>query len=381
MTRDAAMVSTMIECARYTPSWLAQVGRERGLAVGGRGDHLEAAGFGEDPGLQEAPDQLTAGEPGRQRRHLEHGVLAQQLHDRGDVGVLERRGVPVEQGAVGRVGGLVNLVLVGGRLLEPRPGALQHAVHRGGRGAEQLSDLRGPPAQHVAQDQHGALPGGQVLQGGDQGQPHALPRRDDLGWIGGPGAHQRVGNGLQPRNLRPRRGQRSFRVLARAAKAGRQRPAAAVLQRAQAGVGRDPVQPGPQRRPPLEVAVGPPGPDHGLLHLVFGIVDRAQHAVAVRQQLRPERVGETREILADCHGCSLRASRAAPSLVQIRPGHESNRPAAQLSAPRFPGQFSVRPGSVEVNADEAPPHTHQGARMSRHSLSGEIGYHHQGIRV
>jgi hypothetical protein len=311
----------------------AHVGGQRRLAVGGHRDHLEAAGFGEDPGPQEAPDQLAAGEPGHLRRHLEHGVLAQQLHDRGDVGVLERRGVPVEQGTVGRVGGLVNLVLVGGGLPQPGPGALQQAVHRDRRRAEQIGDLRGPPVQHVAQDQHGALPGGQVLQRGDQGQPHALPRRDDLGWIGGPGAHQRVGNGLQPRNLRPRRGQRSFGVLARGADAGRQRPPAAGLQRAQAGVGRDPVQPGPQRRPPLEFAVGPPGADHGLLHLVFGIVDRAQHAVTVRQQLRPERVGETREILADCHDCSLRALRAAPSLVQIRPGRETNRPAATFLSP------------------------------------------------
>src|SRR6266581_3307959 len=352
----------------------AYVGGQRGLAVGGHREHLEAAGFGEDLGPQEAPDQITAGEPGHLRRHLEHGVLAQQLHDRRDVGVLERGGEPVEQGAVLRVGGLVNLVLVGGRLLEPRPGALQHAVHRSGRRAEQLSDLRGPPAQRVSQDQRGALPGGQILQGGDQGQPRALPRRGDLGWIGGPGAHERVGNGLQPRNLRPRRGQRSVRVLARAAKAGRQWPTAAVLQRAQAGVGRDPVQPGPQRRAALEVAVGPPGTDHGLLHLVFGIMDRAQHAVAVRQQLRPERVDETREILGDCHGCSLRASRAAPSLVQIRPGHESNRPAAHYLPRGFPGQFSVRPGSVEVNAVEAPPHTHQGARMSSHQVSGAIAY-------
>src|SRR6266849_5809325 len=352
----------------------AYVGGQRGLAVGGHRDHLEAAGSGEDLGPQEAPDQLTAGEPGHLRRHLEHGVLAQQSHDRRDIGVLERGGEPVEQGAVLRVGGLVNLVLVGGRLLEPRPGALQHAVHRSGRRAEQLSDLRGPPAQHVSQDQHGALPGGQILQGGDQGQPRALPRRGDLGWIGGPGADERVGNGLQPRNLRPRSGQRSVRVLARAAQAGRQGPAAAVLQRAQTGVGRDPVQPGPQRRAPLEVAVGPPGTDHGLLHLVFGIVDRAQHAVAVRQQLRPERVGETREILADCHSCSLRASRAAPSLVPIRPGRESNRPAAHYLPRGSPGQFSVRPGSVEVNADEASPHTHQGARMSSHQVSGAIAY-------
>src|SRR5439155_20112647 len=95
---------------------------------------------------------------------------------------------------------------------------------------------------------------------------------------------------------------------------------------------------------------------------------------AVRQQLGPERVGETREVLADCHGCSFPPSRAAPSLVQIRPGCESNRPAAHYLPCGFPGQFSVRPGSVEVNADEARPHTHQGARMSSHQVSGAIAY-------
>ena len=46
----------------------------------------------------------------------------------------------------------------------------------------------------------------------------------------------------------------------------------------------------------------------------------------------------------------LRAWRAAPSLVQIRPGRETNPPAANFLLRRFPGQFSVRPGSVEVNA-------------------------------
>jgi hypothetical protein len=56
----------------------------------------------------------------------------------------------------------------------------------------------------------------------------------------------------------------------------------------------------------------------------------------VRQQLGPERVGETREILADCHGCSLRP-RAPPSLVQIRAGRENNRPAARFLAPDFRG--------------------------------------------
>src|SRR5690242_21874505 len=54
-------------------------------------------------------------------------------------------------------------------------------------------------------------------------------------------------------------------------------------------------------------------------------------------------------------------------------------PAAKLTgrqrifAPRFPGQFSVRPGSVEVTAAQGRL-THQGARMSRQQLSGATGY-------
>ena len=64
-----------------------------------------------------------------------------------------------------------------------------------------------------------------------------------------------------------------------------------------------------------------------------------QHAVAVRQQLRPERVGQTREILADCHGCSLRALHAAPSLVQIRPGRETNLRAADFCSGGSPVSF------------------------------------------
>ena len=95
------------------------------------------------------------------------------------------------------------------------------------------------------------------------------------------------------------RRQRRFRVLAGAGEAGRQRPPAAVLQRAQARVGGDPVQPRPQRRAALELAVGPPRPDQGLLHLVLGIMDRAEHAVAVCEQLGPEWVGQAREIVAD----------------------------------------------------------------------------------
>ena len=49
---------------------------------------------------------------------------------------------------------------------------------------------------HVAQDKHGALAGRQVLHGGDQGEPHAGPGYGDLRGILGPGAPQRIRDGL-----------------------------------------------------------------------------------------------------------------------------------------------------------------------------------------
>jgi hypothetical protein len=41
-------------------------------------------------------------------------------------------------------------------------------------GIEQVRHLRGPPVEDVAEDQHGALPGREVLEGGDEGQPDRL---------------------------------------------------------------------------------------------------------------------------------------------------------------------------------------------------------------
>src|SRR6478672_3927255 len=73
---------------------------------------------------------------------------------------------------------------------------------------------------------------------------------------------------------------------------------------------------------------------------------------------------------------------AAPSGRRVLRRHwYRSVPAAKVTGRRrtfcprgFPGQFSARPGSVEVNGDEAPPHTHQGARMSSHKVSGAIAY-------
>ena len=81
------------------------------------------------------------------------------------------------------------------------------------------------------------------------------------------------------------------------AQPGRQRSLGLAVERGQAGVGGDPVEPGAQRRAVLERVVAPPRAQVGLLHQVLGVVDRAHHPVAVREQLAPVRVGEAGEVI------------------------------------------------------------------------------------
>ena len=108
----------------------------------------------------------------------------QQLHERGDVGVLDGRRIPVEYRAVSLASRLADVIGRGNRLPELSPGPLQRAVDRGHADTEQCGGLGGPPAEDIAQDQHRALPGRQLLQGGDQGEPQARPGRRDGGGIG-----------------------------------------------------------------------------------------------------------------------------------------------------------------------------------------------------
>src|SRR5262249_50035420 len=84
---------------------------------------------------------------------------------------------------------------------------------------------------------------------------------------------------------------RDVRIVAWSAKPGRQHAPAAMLQCGEAGVRRDAVQPGPHRRPVFELVIRAPGAQVGLLDDVFGVVQRAEHPVAVRDQLSPERFG------------------------------------------------------------------------------------------
>ena len=160
------------------------------------------------------------------------------------------------------------------------------------------------PGKHVPQNQHGALPRRQVLQGGDHRQSEALPSPHDQGRVG---AQHQVGERLQPGGLQVALLQ-VVRVAPGAPSADGHQPAAAVLQGVQADPGRDPVEPGPDRRALLEVREPPPGPQIRLLYGVLRVVQRAEHPVAVRDQLTPV----PRELVLQVHPNSSTAPAGQP---------------------------------------------------------------------
>ena len=73
-------------------------------------------------------------------------------------------------------------------------------------------------------------------------------------------------------------------------------PTPASFDRVEAGVGGDAVQPGPQRRAALEAGPGAPRLGERLLHEVLGVLEVAEHAVAVHPQLAPVRLDQRREL-------------------------------------------------------------------------------------
>ena len=165
------------------------------------------------------------------------------------------------------------------------PGPLQGAVHRGHRELEQVGHLRRRPVEDVPQDQGGPLPRRQQLQHGEEGQGDRLLRdhgcvrlllgRRRLG-------QQPVGIGLEPGHV--------------AHRAQRRDPPLAGPEVVEAAVGGDLVEPGPQVLGLLQVAAPPPGLQHHLLHHVLGLVERAEHPVAVHVQLAPVALGPLAEL-------------------------------------------------------------------------------------
>ena len=159
---------------------------------------------------------------------------------------------------------------------------LQGAVDRGDRGLQALGHFGGRPAEDFGQQQRRPLTRREVLQRRDEREPDALTQRRALVRIGVRRKRARIRDGLEP--VRPRA--IVERVVHRADRAffHRTGTARAVGQRVQAHVGRDPVQPRPQRRAPFEALEASPGADHGFLHRVLRVDGRTEHAVAVTGQ-------------------------------------------------------------------------------------------------
>jgi hypothetical protein len=125
-----------------------------------------------------------------------------------------------------------------------------------------------------------------VLEGGDEGQLHALaPLVAGLG--GGQPVLQAealVGVGLQPDRLDQRLARTLVGVGGRPV-VDRQHALRPPGDGVEAGVGGDPVEPAPKRAAALEPGQPPPGPQQGVLEGVLGVVNRAEHAVAVGVEL------------------------------------------------------------------------------------------------
>jgi hypothetical protein len=168
---------------------------------------------------------------------------------------------------------------------------------------------------HVPQDQHGPRARREVLDRDQVRHLDRLPRDGDgLRFVRvarGQLVEQPVRVGLQPQHLA----------------AGR-RLRAALGEQVQAGVGGDPVQPGPKRRPALEGLPPSPGAEERLLDGVLGVLERPEHPVAVHVQLPPVPLRQPRERrLVDLAQTAL-AHTALAQTALAQPAH------AQLLQPR-----------------------------------------------
>ena len=175
---------------------------------------------------------------------------------------------------------------VGEVVVDGGAGAFEGAVYGFLGGAEHLGDFGGVVAQDVAEDERGALAWGQQLQGGDEGQGDGLG-----GLVAGlrSGAlvdevvEQDVGVGFQPG--RGVAGAGGFGQGGLGQRGGDAGASAVGAQHAQAPIGRDLVEPGPERGPLAELAEVTPGGHEGLLECVLGVLQGSQDAVAVHLQL------------------------------------------------------------------------------------------------
>ena len=228
--------------------------------------------------------------------------------------VLERRDVLVEHCPGTRRRGLGDVVGRQRQLAQPAAGALQGALHRGHRQAEDPRHLGGGECQHVSQDQHRPLRARQVLQGSRSARAAALPapqrRPPDPrrpGRPARPGSAAATGRRARPTRARPAGPARGRRGR-RAAPGGLTARARSGTRWSRSGRARcGPTTVPRTRRKNATRAGTSPAPRPPRRH-------RAEHAVAVRQHLPPQRLGVPDE-----------------RVVAVRPhtAHRGGRPAGR----------------------------------------------------
>ena len=164
---------------------------------------------------------------------------------------------------------------------------LQRAVDGRDPDLEQFRDVLRRPVEHVAQDQHRALARREQL---DHGQERELDRlaREQRRVRLLVGRQQRVRVGLQPRDVAERAQRRHAPLLG--------------LDRVQARVGGDLVQPRAQVLVVLELGPFAPRPQQRLLHQVLGVLEGSHHPVAVDVQFTPVTLGPRGELGFGRHG-------------------------------------------------------------------------------
>jgi hypothetical protein len=155
-----------------------------------------------------------------------------------------------------------------------------------------------------------------------------------------------VGVGLQPHRLDERLADLARNLDARTEIDGQDllRPS---RDRVQADVRRDPVEPGTERAATLELGQAAPRPQEGFLQGVLGVLQGAEHAIAVRVELcvvLPDDVTEGVLVArASCVQQLLRAGRIRPGDSHPRQSRRTAR--AKLIARGAAARRSARPAS------------------------------------
>ena len=272
-----------------------EVTAEGGLAVGARRHEPQWRTAAYGAVVQEGADRGAALVLVRLRRHRQPGVVGQQGYDAVDVAGLERvreaaDDVALELGVRERRPFAPCRRQAG---LERGARAAQQAVDRGRARLEDLRDLLGAEAEHVAQHEHGTLLGREVLKARDERERDCLLGLVACVGAGGVGRNviqQDVGVGLEPDRLAP---------AGRLGRLGHPqqlfRAAPARTKRIERAVGGDAVKPGPNRRAPLEPLKTAPRGEQGLLEQVLGVLRRSDDPIHVYLELAPVGVGQLAE--------------------------------------------------------------------------------------